>query len=220
MAFWQVFRSKQDGGMRQERPSNWKRKNKSAKHAAAKRVSERLRKRGIKTRIKKVDKAAPPSLQQRALKQAKMLIGVMEQGGNNMGPKVSEIIRENGGTGPEPWCGDFVAYCYRAAGSKAVTRAWAAVRFLGNVAGMKNVGVREMAPGDIVVFAFDHTGILESYASGDGRVATAELATHIKTIEGNTGASGAVSDSSTGGDGVYRKIRHISLADRGVKVLR
>ena len=60
----------------------------------------------------------------RALTIASGLLGVMEQGGNNMGPKVSQIIKANGGLGPEPWCGDFVAYCYRNAGSNAVTPSW------------------------------------------------------------------------------------------------
>jgi hypothetical protein len=55
----------------------------------------------------------------------------MEQGGNNTGPIVDKIIRANGGVIGEPWCGDFVAYCYRLAGSKAVDRLWASVYFLG-----------------------------------------------------------------------------------------
>ena len=72
--------------------------------------------------------AARRPLRERAYRVAATLVGVMEHGGNNMGETVTKIIRANGGEGPEPWCGDFQAYCYRHAGSKAVTRAWAAVR--------------------------------------------------------------------------------------------
>lgn len=148
------------------------------------------------------------SLQQRALKEARELVGVMEIGGNNSGPKVMEIIRANGGTGPEPWCGDFVAYCYKRAGSKAVTRGWAAVRFIGRIAGQRVV--TKPIPGDLVCFDFDHVGMFVRH-DGKGR---------IVTIEGNTGASGAVSDSKTGGDGVYLKRRSTSLVSRYVRVTR
>jgi hypothetical protein len=147
-------------------------------------------------------------LRLKALDNALALVGVMESGGNNMGPKVTEIIRANGGTGPEPWCGDFVAFVYRNAGSKAVTRSWAAVRLLAGLAGLKVVS--DPRPGDLVTFTFDHVGIFEK-DNGDGT---------ITTVEGNTGASGAVSDSSTGGDGVYRKVREKSLVNQYIRVTR
>ncbi len=147
-------------------------------------------------------------LPDRAFKVAEGLIGVMEQGGNNRGAMVTKIIRANGGVGPEPWCGDFCAYCYRLAGSKAVTRIWASVRGLGAVAGV----TRTTSPrrGDLVRFSFDHVGIYVRDLEGG----------FIETIEGNTGASGAVSDSSTGGDGVYRKRRHKSLVSDYLRVSR
>jgi hypothetical protein len=153
------------------------------------------------------------NLRQRALDEAKQLIGVMEQGGNNQGKKVMEIIRANGGTGPEAWCGDFVAYCYRKAGSATVTRPWAAVRFLGRLTGQRIIK-RAPKPGDIVVFKFDHTGLLvKQYKTITGK-------RKILTIEGNTGASGAVSDSKTGGDGIYLKRRDLSQVKHFVRVLR
>jgi hypothetical protein len=147
-------------------------------------------------------------LRDRAYKVAAGLVGIMEQGGNNAGPMVAKIITANGGTGPEPWCGDFVAYCYRLAGSKSVTRAWASVRLLGGLAGVK----RTSSPrrGDLVRFTFDHVGIYD-HDNGDGT---------ITTIEGNTGAVGAVSDSSTGGDGVYRKRRSKTLVNDYLRVSR
>lgn len=147
-----------------------------------------------------------------ALEHAKDLVGVMESGGNNRGKTVTQIIRANGGTGPEPWCGDFVAYCYKQAGSKSVQRKWAAVRYLGYLTGMRIVK-RKPRPGDIVVFSFDHTGI---YVSSHVRKGVR----YIKTIEGNTGATGAVSDSKSGGDGVYVKLRALTLVSRFVRVYR
>lgn len=144
------------------------------------------------------------TLRERALKIARSQVGVMEHGGNNMGARVFTYIRENGGFGPEPWCGDFQAFCYRHAGSKSVDRRWASAWFL---EGRK---ISNPQPGDIVDYTFQHTGMVEKVL-GDGR---------IQTIEGNTGASGAVSDSTTGGDGVYRKRRSTSLVMRYVRVLR
>lgn len=134
-------------------------------------------------------------LRLRAHKVAESLIGVMEIGGNNRGEIVTKIIQGNGGAGPEPWCGDFMAYCYKHAGSKGVTRSWASVYLLGRLAGVTKTSTPKR--GDLVRFVFDHVGMFDKDL-GNGE---------IQTIEGNTGASGAVSDSKTGGDGVYRKQR-------------
>lgn len=159
----------------------------------------------VKRRKAQLDR---PTLQQAALQEARKLVGVMEHGGNNQGGKVTEIIRANGGTGPEPWCGDFVAYCYRRAGSKSVQRGWAAVAYIGRLAGMRIV--KTPTPGDLVCFSFDHVGMyVRDLGNGN-----------IETIEGNTGASGARSDSSTGGDGVYVKSRSKGLVARYVRVAR
>jgi hypothetical protein len=147
------------------------------------------------------------SLQQRALRTAKTLVGVMEEGGNNTGPMVNKIIKANDGEIGEPWCGDFVAYCYNQAGSKAVTRSWASVRALGAVGGIKKV--KTPVAGDLVRFNFDHVGMYVK-----------EAGTFIETIEGNTGATGAVSDSKTGGDGVYKKRRAKSVVSDYLRVTR
>lgn len=147
-------------------------------------------------------------LRLRAHKVAEGLLGVMEVGGNNIGPTVSRIIRANGGTPGEAWCGDFQAYCYRLAGSHSVTRSWASVYLLGLVAGVR----RTSSPrkGNMVRFTFGHVGMFEK-DNGNGT---------ITTIEGNTGHSGAVSDSRTGGDGVYRKIRSKALVKDYLNVTR
>ena len=137
-------------------------------------------------------------LRLRAYLVAESLVGVMEQGGNNAGPMVERIIRANQGVKGEPWCGDFMAYCYRLAGSKRVVRAWAAVRLIRGLLGIR--ATSHPLKGDLVRFNFDHVGMFVSNLGGE-----------IQTIEGNTGATGAVSDSRTGGDGVYEKRRAKSL---------
>lgn len=151
--------------------------------------------------------AAEVPLREKAYRHARTAIGIMEVGGNNMGAKVMEIIRTNGGTGPEPWCGDFMAWCYRLAGSTAVTRAWAAVRLYVPLSGIKRTSNPQR--GMLVRFTFDHIGMFVNWCDSAGRAVPRPQATHIQTIEGNTGRSGAVSDSSTGGDGVYKKVRPI-----------
>lgn len=180
--------------------------------AAAIRKWERLRdeaKHTVAVREKQLA-AASVTLGMRALKVGLTQVGIMETGGNNRGLPLSRYIRSNGGTGPEAWCGDFVAFCYRLAGSKVVQRGWAAVRLLGFLTGMRIVSYENAQPGDIVAYKFDHTGMLKRKL-GNGM---------IETVEGNTGASGAVSDSTTGGDGVYIKRRSTSLVARYVRVTR
>lgn len=147
------------------------------------------------------------SLKRRALREAERLIGVMEVGGNNRGPEVERIIRSGGGVAGDAWCGWFNAHCYRVAGSKAITWQWGAVRLYLPLPGLRRVAKPE--PGDIVRFTFDHTGLF-----------VADHGDEIETIEGNTGLTGAVSDSTTGGDGVYRKRRPKTLVRDYIEVTR
>lgn len=184
---------------------------------AATAALERYRKRGWQGHPFEIELP----LRLRALAEAKKLDGIREQGGNNQGAAVMAIIRATGGTGPEPWCGDAMAFCYRKAGSKVVSRSWAAVRFLGWLTGQVVVRVRRMLPGMLVVFTFDHVGMLIRYCDAEGSEMPEATATHVLTAEGNTGASGAISDSAGGGDGFYYgKIREIALVKHGVEVLR
>ncbi|UTI65595.1 CHAP domain-containing protein [Paraconexibacter antarcticus] len=141
-----------------------------------------------------------PALQERALDFARHTLAqhVFETGGNNRGPMVERIIRYAGGDVGEPWCVDFVIWCYGNAGSRVVHPG-----FPRAVSMMKTAKTRETStpqPGDIVRYTFDHTGIFVR-DNGNGT---------ITTIEGNTGSSGAVSDGN-GSDGVYEKVRAKSL---------
>lgn len=167
------------------------------------------------------------TMKQEALRQGRLMLGVVERGGNNRGPEVDKIILANGGKLGEAWCGDAVAYWYRKAGSKVVQRGWAATRLLGHLIGMKSKGPRAGEPGDIVVFNFpggdptsDHTGLLIAYTNAAGKKVPASKAAWVKTLDGNTGIDANVSDSKHGGDGIGIKVRPISFVNRTVEVLR
>lgn len=147
-------------------------------------------------------------LRVRAFAEAERCIGIMEQGGNNRGPEVERIIAEGGGRAGDPWCGWFCAAMYKRAGSQVVTWRWGAVRLLYPLLGIAKPKVPQK--GDLVRFTFDHVGMFEKF-NGDGT---------ITTIEGNTGRSGAVSDSATGGDGVYRKRRELHLVNDYLRILK
>lgn len=146
---------------------------------------------------------AKVDLRVRALAEAKELVGTLERGGNNTGPVVDKIIRANGGVIGEPWCGDFVAYCYREAGSKLVTRSWAAVRLL--LAGSTVRKHENVRPGDIVRYDFSgpgslsHTGLFVRWLT---------FGSSFEAIEGNTGTGGSRSDGV--GDGVHVRTRFVS----------
>lgn len=196
---------------RRRRLSNRKRKSWGRiNFMLAKRVRERGKARAALISAKnRVEIATPLPLRLKAYFQAASQIGVMESGRNNAGIPFTRYQRTNGAQGPEAWCGDFMAWCYRRAGSRAVDRRWAAVRLVSAVFGVKRT--KSPLKGDLVRFTFDHIGMFVGWCNGSGKIVPRAAATHILTIEGNTGASGAVSDSRTGGDGVYRKVRAKSL---------
>lgn len=159
------------------------------------------------------------TLRKKALRHAKFHVGDMEQGGNNRGEKIERIIRYAKGDVPEAWCVDFVIWNYGHAGSTVVRPGFTrAVRFMFPVRGVEQVS--QPHSGNIVRYTFDHTGLFWYPCNVLGQRRLWRFATHIKTIEGNTGASGAVSDSTTGGDGVYVKIRHKSLVRDYLRVLQ
>lgn len=178
---------------------------------------------GPVTWAKLFDEPLPPQpkkpLRLKAFAQMSHLVGVMEVGGNNMGPMVSTIIREAGGGGPEPWCGDTVFYAYNHAGSKAVKgmgRKFAYVPWISTVAGVKVIPATEVKRGDIVRFQWDtgpddHTGLFDCWIV-KGR--------SFYSLEGNTGKDPNVSDSTSGGDGVHRRERTINLVGDFLRVTR
>ena len=164
--------------------------------------------RGLQWR-RKYREAARRPLRERAFAVAEGLVGVMEHGGNNQGPIVSKIIRAVGGYVGSPWCGYFVAYCYMLAGRPIDNiSVWGYVPWLLRIRGARATSTPRR--GDLVQYGFGHTGLFDKWAADGGG--------WFYAIEGNTGPSGAVSDSSTGGDGVYRKRRHASQVNRFITI--
>lgn len=156
-----------------------------------------------KARYRSWKKRASRPMRVKALDIARESLGIIERGGNNTGPEVDKIIRANGGDIGEPWCGDFVAYCYREAGSTAVTRAWAAAwaGIWGWFSGVRRVGnLKNMRAGHIVEYQWQHTGLFEKW--------TDNTRTSFTAIEGNTGTQGNTSDTTA--DGVHRRTRSTS----------
>ena len=153
----------------------------------------------------------PKLLRERAILNSLDDVGITEKGGNNRGRDVERIIKANGGVVGEPWCGDAVAAWYLEAGSKSVTRSWASVsalsRLLTRIKLLNNV-----RRGHVVIYDFDHTGLFLRWVDKGKGI--------FEAVEGNTGDSGAVSDSKTGGDGVKIKQRNLSQVTHFYRVLR
>lgn len=131
---------------------------------------------------------------------------VKESGSNNRGPRVDQYQKVDDVPGVGyAWCMAFVQWCYRQTGVPLGTRTAHVGTFL-NWARRKGWEVKRPLRGDIVCFRFssswptDHVGIVE-------RVLRLGPILRIRTVEGNTGSAGSVSDPGTGRDGVYHKVR-------------
>lgn len=131
-------------------------------------------------------------------------VGVRESPRNsNRGKRVQEYQRAtwHEGTG-WPWCAAFICWLAKEAGMSegrpTTPGAWDFENWARktNKATLFKPGSKtKIRPGDIVVFTFSHIGLAVAHES-DGAV---------KTVEGNTDASG-----SREGGGVYRKTRPLS----------
>lgn len=173
-----------------------------------------------KARLYAERKAAKMPLRLKALAEALKIeaSNVHEQGGNNVGPDVSPLIREGGGIPGQAWCGWFCSVCYKRAGSKLITWQIGAVRLISAIPG---VGVTMFArAGYLVRYTFDHVGIFICWCDASGNKTSRRKATHLKAVEGNTGSSGAVSDSAGGQYGVKIKIRPKELARDFINIPR
>jgi len=142
------------------------------------------------------------------LKAAMHEVGVREAGANNRGPQV-EVYQTHDSIpgGGYAWCNDFTNFCEDVSGCHAIEAK------LGNTASVEqtfhnavNLGWlvspnEKPQPGWLVIYVFSHIGIVKQWVRSG----------LIETVEGNTGASGAVSDNERGGDGVWDKYRPTSL---------
>jgi hypothetical protein len=133
---------------------------------------------------------------------ARKYIGVTEQpAGSNWGPEVGKFIEYTGyGSTPVYWCGCFVAWCVGNAGAKIPTLIrlgfdqYITADANAGTNGLTAVSFDNARPGDIVVYAFPHIGLVER-VEGDT----------LHSIEGNT--SPGESGSQDNGGGVYRRTR-------------
>lgn len=174
----------------------------AARYRSAKRAQ--AKKYALKAKYEMLKKVANKPLRERALAQAIATLHIRERGGNNAGAEVMQIIREGGGSGPEPWCGDAVAAWYKRAGSKVVTRAWAAAHagiwgWFTGVIRLRNL--KNLKPGHIVEYDWQHTGLFEKWIDKSAGV--------FYAIEGNTGTEGNTSDGASN-EGVHRRTRNIN----------
>lgn len=99
-----------------------------------------------------------------------------------------------------PWCMMFVQWCFDQAGLPLPCRTASCSELLGWYRKQRREQVAASPlPGDIVIYTFGHTGIVESADEGT-----------VTAIEGNT-SPGSKGSQSNGG-GVYRRTRDRKLA--------
>lgn len=156
-------------------------------------------------------------------------VGVKEEGGNNLGPKIKEYQKATWlNPGAWPWCAAFMAWVlmkwtianeteleqhyktepishWRCRGASAF--GWIKWAEKNN---LYVTDEKELAKaGDIVVFDFSHIGIVvEDQLPGKD---------YIVTVEGNTNGKGD-RDSATG-DGVWRKTRKTNLVKAYIRLV-
>ena len=150
-----------------------------------------------------------------ALLELQKLVGVHESGSNNRGPMVDKIEAADSlpGNGYS-WCQSTQNYAWLKANDERLAdgtaSVWAFVSWATRHHDHAIVNPKDGPKrGDHVTFAFhgggpfDHVGQIE-------RVLKVGPVMYLQTIEGNTGAAGAVSDPGTGRDGVFRKRRVVA----------
>lgn len=132
---------------------------------------------------------------EKVLETARKELGTKESPANSNKTKYGRWYGMNG----QPWCMMFVQWCFAQAGmalpyktaSCSLLLSWYRKSRPGSV-------VKTPQPGDIVIYNFSHTGIVESVGGGT-----------ITALEGNTSSSEAGSQSN--GGMVCRKTRKTSL---------
>ena len=99
----------------------------------------------------------------------------------------------------QPWCMSFVQWCFHQAGTPLPHKTGSCSALLNwYKANRPACVVKDPQPGDIAIFTFGHTGIVERALPGS-----------VMCIEGNT--SPGQSGSQDNGGGVYRRQRNLAL---------
>ncbi len=107
----------------------------------------------------------------------------------------------------QPWCMSFVQWCFAQAGTPLPHKTGSCSALLNWY--QKNrpeCVVKDPQPGDIAIFTFGHTGIVERALPGS-----------VMCIEGNT--SPGQSGSQDNGGGVYRRQRNLALVRAFIRPL-
>ncbi len=144
------------------------------------------------------------ALRQRILELAQAEVGTVEATGSNDG----DVLKYPNyfGRGSEPYCADFVSWVLTKAGKPLDFAYVPSLREHLEETGQWK-GRSDPQPGDVVIFNFDgegdgdHVGIVKA-VNPDGTVVT---------VEGNTGADDALSDSATGESGVWNRLRSMDV---------
>lgn len=99
----------------------------------------------------------------------------------------------------QPWCMSFVQWCFHQAGMPLPHKTGSCSALLNwYQKNRPDCVVKDPQPGDIAIFTFGHTGIVERALPGS-----------VMCIEGNT--SPGQSGSQDNGGGVYRRQRNLAL---------
>jgi hypothetical protein len=166
---------------------------------------------------------------ERALAWAAYLADVarVREVGNNRGPWVDRILYEGTQLGPgNAWCAAFVSFCLRNAGFRefrsARVSAWADWSIRRQLA----VSLEGLRRGDLVYWIHANgTGHIEIVTTPSGQrlgapvqhlpVGAVVPSGYVATIGGNTSAGNAGSQRE--GDGVYRRLRPLSMFSMGIR---
>lgn len=147
------------------------------------------------------------TIPERIVSVASKEVGVRETKTNG-GPRIVEYQKATWlPPGAWPWCAAFICWVLKESGitwtdtfkRPKTAGAWDFENWCkqqDNSVILKKPHKGDIKHGDIVVYSFSHIGIAVGPPDSDG---------NIPTIEGNTNGAG-----SREGDGVYRKVRHIS----------
>ena len=140
-------------------------------------------------------------MNRRALDIARRELGSTESPAGSNRTKYGKWLGLDG----QPWCMSFVQWCFNQAGAPLPCRTGSCSALLRWYrANQPERVAQDPMPGDIVIYRFGHTGIVESASGSD-----------VTAIEGNT--SPGQGGSQDNGGGVFRRTRKRSLAEAYIR---
>jgi hypothetical protein len=131
-------------------------------------------------------------------------LGVCEATGHNDGREVEKYLRSVGLGKGYAWCAAFVHWCFDSAGIRtSINGAAASAHNPKDLVWYQRTQLKIPEPGDVFTLWFNamgrigHTGFFHKKVNR----------TVYQSVEGNTGAGGAIDVGTREGDGVYKKYR-------------